>query len=62
MHTCFRTEQRVETGNDVFLFTLNFNTAIVRDILKEKTHTGHFDIQTETMNPMSPSDSSTEWE
>ena len=54
MHTCFRTEQRVETGNDVFLFTLNFNTAIVRDILEEKTHTGHFDIQTEKLEDYEP--------
>lgn len=45
LRTCFRTEQWVETGNDVTLFTLNFNTAVVRDILEEKTHIGgHFDI------------------
>ena len=49
IYTCFRSEQRTETGNDVFLFTLNFNTAIVRNILEVKTHTGHCDTQTEKL-------------
>ena len=45
IRTRFRTEQWVETGNDVILFSLNFNTAVVRDILEEKTQIGgHFDI------------------